>query len=158
MRHCDSTLNSFNELMDEVFYDWGFSHQPQQLNKADRGYWINKTEIFQELDENDQLIWVLAYKTSSFKIDEQAMSHFKTFFDFYDNDKEFQNALNYVENNWHKNNFIISDDKISLGKLEFVKAPDLKYYIKYESTDLELSKKSFQKLRKFAEMILTTTT
>lgn len=158
MRHYDSTINTFKDLMDEVFYDWGFTHRPQQLNESKGGYWINKTEIFQEPDENDNLVWTLAYKTTSFKIDDSVMSHFKTFFEFYNNDSEFQNILNYVENNWHKNDFIVNQEKITLGKLEFVKAPDLKYYIQHSNINLEISKKSYQKLNKFVEMLLATTT
>ncbi len=144
--------------MDEVFYDWGMTQHPQQINKTNSGYWINKTEIFQELDENDHLVWVLAYKTTNFKIEDTVMSQFKTFFEFYENDTELYNLLNYVQNYWHKHDFLISNDKIGLGKLEFIKASDLKYYIKYEQTNLEISKKSYQKINKFAEMVTLPTT
>lgn len=145
--------------MDEVFYDWGMTRDLQQINVSDGGYWINKTLIFQEPDNNqtNYLVWFLSYKTETSKIDNTVMTHFETFFEFYNKDKEFWNLLNYIENNWYKNDFIITSNTISLGKLEFVKDIDLKYYIKFQETKVEIKKTSYQKLTKFVELLTTTT-
>lgn len=159
MRQYKHVITSFKELMDEVFYDWGMTRDLQQINVSDGGYWINKTLIFQEPDNNqtNYLVWFLSYKTETSKIDNTVMTHFETFFEFYNKDKEFWNLLNYIENNWYKNDFIITSNTISLGKLEFVKDIDLKYYIKFQETKVEIKKTSYQKLTKFVELLTTTT-
>ena len=148
-------IKTFKDLIDEIFYDWGMAFNvTQQINKTKNGYWINKTEIFTDEDLDGNTCWFLSYKTTTFKITNEVMNQFKTFFDFYDQDLEFNSCLFGIEDNFNKNDFIINNDQISIGKCVFYKGEDFKYFMKENSQNpIEIKKTTYQKILTFSQMI-----
>ena len=67
-------INTIEELLDDVFYDWGFSPSPQineDVDEGKRSFNINKTYIYFEKGK-----YFLSYKVDKTELSELAFNQF----------------------------------------------------------------------------------
>lgn len=146
MRFTDGTIKTFQEIMKEFFYDWHMTQDPQ-IKQSPEGFWINKTSLFLEDGK-----YYLTYKTDNFEVEPQAFNDFSRFYhDLYVGDSEFEKSLGEIEDNMGEI-AIESDQELTIGKVSFV-AKNFKYYQKNNQSEVEISKRTFLKVKKFWEMM-----
>jgi len=77
MRIVDSLIDNFEDLMDEIAYDWGFGSggEKPRIHKGMNYYSINKTNIFKEKGK-----YYLTYKLDSHEITEIVYKKFEEFY------------------------------------------------------------------------------
>ncbi len=102
-------IGSFKELIGHIFYDWGFTANPQIKSFKTGGFWINKTSII-----SHETQYSLEYKTSSYSISNKTMKSFNEFYvHLYLNDDEFELFLNFLENSWNWDcEIVVNQDKL----------------------------------------------
>jgi hypothetical protein len=143
----NGALTTFKEIMNEFFYDWKMTANPQ-INKDTDGYWINKTSLFQENGE-----YFLTYETSSYSVSESALKSFQDFYsNLYLSDPEFETVLDFIESEWNDNELKKVSNGFEIGNLK-IECNNFKYFLVLSSTRNELTKKTFQKFNNFYELL-----
>ena len=140
-------IDTFKELMNEFFYDWRMTPNPQ-VNTEPDGYWVNKTSLFIRDGE-----FFLTYKTTSYAVSAAVFSQFKDFYDnLYSHDQDFEVALDYIENEWNSNELTKVADGFLIGGLK-VQLKDFKYYLINSTQNVEITKRTFQKINRFYDLL-----
>lgn len=93
---------TLEELMEDVFYDWGFT-QGNQINKMtlpEKGFWVNKTYIFERNGE-----FFLNYKTDEAPIEPEIFQEFSKMAEAYLGDSGIREKLNDYGSKWGDKDF-----------------------------------------------------
>ena len=115
-------MKSFKELMDNIFYDWGYTYgQGSEITKRkDGSFNINKTDIFFRDDK-----YLLTYKTDCSEISNELFENFNKFYEFYKDDSKFEDFLTIIGNYWYPQDtdfsFIFNDDSYKLNNSFMIK-------------------------------------
>lgn len=148
MRFTDSKLTSFKQIMNEFFYDWGMTKSPQINQSSDRDFWINKTSLFKEEDS-----FYLTYKMDNYEVSPEAFNAFSDFYHrLYKGDDQFDMVLGFIEDEWFENDLQTTATGFNIGELQIV-AEDFKYLLKKPNFSQEISKRTFQKIQSFYQLI-----
>lgn len=145
-------INNFKQLMSAVFYDWGHTYgaHPEINQSSDGSFWINKTYIYEKDGE-----YLLEYKTSREFISKEIFEKFKSFYQNYKGDKEFEKLLTLLSDSWYpeeKREFIFTkkDNIYNLNNKLFITQGNFnRFFLDYQNEKKEISQDLFNKFCNF---------
>ena len=145
------TINSFKELLNEVFYDWDYySNNRFKKDNSGRGFSWNKTSLFYKNGE-----YILEYKMDKYKVDALVYKKFEVFYKTLENDNEFIKILDILEQEWfswdklhlvNKDNYIVINN---IKVLENEASLDINEEIgfqSYNNVTIRVKKKLYSKI------------
>ncbi len=147
----DGELKTFKEILNELFYDWKMTQNPQLHHEKDGGFWVNKTSIF--IREHKAY---LTYKMDTYLILPEAYLAFIEFYThFYADDLEFQDFLDDLEDVWMSegNEWLAHKDGYQMGDLSITVNPDGSGLRKTKNEETTYSKACMEKIARFSKMI-----
>ena len=115
-------MKSFKDLMNEIFYDWGYTYgQGSEITKRkDGSFNINKTDIFFRDDK-----YLITYKTDCTEISPDLFKNLNKFYDFYKEDSKFEDLLTIIQDYWYPQekefSFVFNDDAYKLNNNLMIK-------------------------------------
>lgn len=147
----DGELKSFKEILNELFYDWKMTKNPQLHHEKDGGYWVNKTSIF----IRDHKAY-LTYKMDTFLIHPQAYLAFVEFYThFYSGDEAFQDFLDDLEDVWlsEGTKWVAKENMYTMGDLKIEIKTDGSGVCTTKNEEKIYSKDLMEKIARFSKMI-----
>lgn len=132
-------ITDIKDLFSNIFYDWGYSHTEQQINKdEDNSFWINKTYIYKK-DEK----YFLDYKTDQSEVRSDVFSKFKKFYSDYQDNHKMEKILNIMSDSWftsYKNKPLrkFTKDSINLNNELLISISNNRVILNYKEEISEL--------------------
>lgn len=147
----NAELKNFKEILNELFYDWKMTSNPQLHHEKDGGFWVNKTSIF--IREHKAY---LTYKMDTFLIHPQAYLDFLEFYThFYADDQEFQDFLDDLEDVWMNDGteWTETESGYNIGDLSISLFSDGSGLCKTKNEEKKYSKALMEKISRFSKKI-----
>ena len=147
-----SKLLNFKGILNEFFYDWGYTPNPQIKQESDGGFWINKTSLFIREGE-----YHLTYKLDSYLVSPKAFANFQEFYThLYQGDEEFAAFLDALSDVWmfsKASTFTKTPSGYCFGDLVLTIASDYSGALTLKGEESTLQKSTVEKIERFITML-----